>query len=185
MSSIKPILDALRDALLACAPSRVVTRKLEGFAERNALELEVGIFTLISQGEPRIEQGSNILHCLLVGQVLLHEESDGEAIEEAELLMVDDVRRFMDGVQGCQVRMTSWNQSQQVELPYGWITANLEVGPFNFDIGVDESTLNDFSTLASDYDIAPHVSPAEHIKWLGNPPNYTSSKPELQDQQRL
>lgn len=182
MSTIKPILDAVKTALLAAAPSRVVTRAMADFASRNTIELESGIFTLLSKGEPRIEYGSDILHCLLVGQLLLNEDADGEAIEEAELVMVDDIRRFIDGVQGCQVRMTSWHQSQQIEAPYGWITAHLEIGPFDFSIGIDETTLDNFTTLGADYDIAPQVSAAEHIKWVGNPPNYTTSRPELQDQ---
>ena len=125
-------------------------------------------------------------HAFPLGDVLdlrrngIDEDAGGDAIEEAELVMVDDIRRFIGGVQGCQVRMTSWGQSQQIDLPFGWVSAELEIGPFNFDIGPDETLLNNFTTLATDYDIAPHVSAAEHIKWLSG--NYAISAPELKDQ---
>lgn len=179
-STIKPILDAVKAALAAAAPTRVVTRKLEDFSERKSSDLEKGVFTLVSKGEKRIDQFISSLNCLLVGQILLGEDSDGEAVEEAELVMLDDVRRFISGVQGCQVVMTSWSQSQQIELPYGWIAVELELGPFNLDIGVDETGLSNFTTLATDYDIAPHVSAAEHIKWIAG--NYSTTAPELKDE---
>lgn len=182
MSAVKPILDAVKVALATAAPTRVTTRKLEGFAERKSSDLEAGVFTLISKGERRVDQDYSFINCLLVGQLLLGEDVDGEAVEEAELLMIDDIRRFMGGVQGCQVNMKSWSQSQQIELPYGWVAVELELGPFILSSGPDETTLDNFTTLASDFDIAPHVSAAEHIKWVANPQNYSTSAPELKDQ---
>jgi len=50
---------------------------------------------------------------------------------------------------------------------------------------LDETALATFATLAADYDIPPHVSAAEHAKWLQSPPDYTLSKPELSDQTTL
>lgn len=179
-STIKPILDAVKAALAAAAPARVTTRKLEGFAERKASDLEQGVFTLVKKGRRDVDTNISYLKCLLVGQVLINEDADGEAVEEAELLMEDDVQRFIGGVQGCHISAPSWSQSQQIELPYGWIAVELEIGPFDLSIGVDETTLSNFTTLAADYDIPPHVSAAEHIKWIGA--DYTTSQPELQDQ---
>lgn len=56
----------------------------------------------------------------------------------------------------------------------------------NFDTVHDEissieSSLNDFMMLNSQYDIGKIDSPAEHAKWLNEPPNHSSSKPELID----
>lgn len=51
--------------------------------------------------------------------------------------------------------------------------------------GIDETALSDFTTLRADYDIAPHVTAAEHGKWSGDPQDFTTSKPELQDTQLL
>lgn len=41
--------------------------------------------------------------------------------------------------------------------------------------------LSDFKTFHSDFDIDPHQVPAEHNKWLQEPPNLSTSAPELSD----
>lgn len=46
---------------------------------------------------------------------------------------------------------------------------------------LDADALADFQTFHADFDIAPHQSRAEHDKWLQEPPNLTSSSPELSD----
>lgn len=56
----------------------------------------------------------------------------------------------------------------------------------NFDTAHEEtatidSALNDFLTLNSQYDIEPFVSAAERAKWKLEPPDYSSSRPELID----
>lgn len=180
-STVKPILDAVKAALAAAAPTRVVTRKLEGFAERNSVDLEKGVFTLLNTGRRDEDAHISYLKGMLVGQLLLGEDADGEAVEEAELVMMDDVARLVSGVQGCRIiPVGEWKQSRQIELPYGWISVDLEIGPFDLSIGVDEAGLSDFTTLATDYDIAPHVSAAEHIKWIGG--DYSTTAPELKDE---
>lgn len=44
-----------------------------------------------------------------------------------------------------------------------------------------ETALNDFLTFNGQFDIEPMVGTAEHAKWLANPANYSTSKPELTD----
>lgn len=51
--------------------------------------------------------------------------------------------------------------------------------------GLDEAALDDFLTLRADYDIKPMVATSEHDKWIKDVPDYSSSKPELQDQQTV
>lgn len=51
-------------------------------------------------------------------------------------------------------------------------------------VNIDQ-TLDEFLTLYSQYDIKPHESKAEHNKWLEQPPNYSTSKPDLQDTTKL
>jgi hypothetical protein len=41
--------------------------------------------------------------------------------------------------------------------------------------------LADFATLHADYDIDPFQAGTEHDKWLQEPPNHTTSQPELTD----
>lgn len=46
---------------------------------------------------------------------------------------------------------------------------------------LDEAALADFTTFHADYDVDPHQPPAEHIKWLQEPPDHSTSAPELSD----
>lgn len=46
---------------------------------------------------------------------------------------------------------------------------------------IDPAALNDFITLNSQYDIAPHVSTVEHNKWKQEPADHGTSAPELTD----
>lgn len=46
---------------------------------------------------------------------------------------------------------------------------------------IDESTLDDFETMHSQYDIPPHETATEHGKWKQEPPDHSTSKPELTD----
>lgn len=46
---------------------------------------------------------------------------------------------------------------------------------------IDESTLGDFITFHADYDVDPHQQQTEHVKWAAEPPDYSSSRPELTD----
>lgn len=50
--------------------------------------------------------------------------------------------------------------------------------------GVTEQ-LADFKTFHADYDIDPHQASAEHKKWLQEPPDISTSAPELTDQLNL
>lgn len=56
-------------------------------------------------------------------------------------------------------------------------TSALMLPPF-----VDEVSLKDFTTFAAAYDIEPHQPATEHAKWLKEPADYSTSKPELTDQ---
>lgn len=46
---------------------------------------------------------------------------------------------------------------------------------------LDETTLALFKTLRADYDVEPHESAAEHAKWAGDPPEHTTSVPDLSE----
>lgn len=47
--------------------------------------------------------------------------------------------------------------------------------------GLVEGDLDDFLTFNGQYDIEPLVSTAEHEKWAQEPPNHTTTAPELTD----
>lgn len=50
---------------------------------------------------------------------------------------------------------------------------------------IDFAALDDFETFSAQYDLPPHVNATEHNKWLQEPANYSTSKPELADQLTL
>jgi len=46
---------------------------------------------------------------------------------------------------------------------------------------LDPALLDDFETFRASYDIAPHASAAEHAKWAGDPPDHTTTAPEVSE----
>jgi len=46
---------------------------------------------------------------------------------------------------------------------------------------IDPAGLDDFITFNAQYDIEPHASDAEHAKWSQEPPDHSTSKPDLTD----
>jgi len=48
-----------------------------------------------------------------------------------------------------------------------------------------DDSLADFKTFHSDFDIDPHQPASEHANWLEEPPNHSTSAPELSDTQNL
>lgn len=180
-SAIGTLLGSMATALGAAAPGRSVTRALKDFGDRTKAELTAGVYTLLSRGQDKIDDYSEYLKVMLVGQIQLSENATPDQIEEAELLMVDEVRRFARGCQGANVSVKGWQQSQQLEAPYGWISVDLLVGPFDLVPPLDTAVLADFITFHADTDIPPFETAAEHAKWLEEPPDQTTSKPDAED----
>lgn len=46
---------------------------------------------------------------------------------------------------------------------------------------LDESALSAFTTFRASYDIEPFASGAEHAKWAGDPPDHTTTAPEVSE----
>lgn len=49
------------------------------------------------------------------------------------------------------------------------------------ETSVIDGVLDEFLRLNAQYDIAPHETAAEHIKWSAEPPDHSTSKPDLTD----
>jgi len=67
-----------------------------------------------------------------------------------------------------------------------WMDNGLSVGSLQLETtvrrtGVDETTLGAFVTFHADYDVEPFQSQSEHDKWADEPPDHTTSAPELTD----
>lgn len=194
MNAISPedaILTSFKSALASAYPARIVTRSLKDFADRKKEDLAKGVFTIIANGQPEGDTYEQKLKLLVVGQIELDEQATGEDIERAELLMARDVKNLVQRqVRGPDLRITGIDQSAQLEAPYGWVSLAVEAGPYDGtepltdDEGIGH--LTDFLSFAAAIDIdQPHQSAAEHAKWTQEPPDYTTSKPDLQMQTDL
>lgn len=135
MTTLAARMALIRDTLAERYPGRIVTRSLKDFAARQPAELKRGIYTVVSKGEGdfanlRERAAMDGKHrLLLVGQIQLQEKADGEAIEDAEFAMIEEIKEFLRDLPpalAC-LDMTGYQQSAQVEAPYGWIAADLEI----------------------------------------------------------
>ena len=133
MSEIGDRMALIAAELAAKYPARKVRRAFVDFAELGDTELAAGVYTLLSAGE---EDFTNIAgyvaqdgaqSIMLLGQVKLADDASGEAVEEAELTLVDEVKAFCREIPAtlCLLSLLKWRQSMQVERPYGWIACDL------------------------------------------------------------
>lgn len=135
MSTLGSVLDSIVTQFQAVAPSRTITRSFKSFANLSDGDLSGGRFTLKVAGVENyqnavglvMEQGTAKL--VIYGQIKLPEDATGEALEEAELLMVEDVRSLAaaldPGLTGALLPIRH-TQSQQVDHPYGWVAVECD-----------------------------------------------------------
>lgn len=134
MSEISDRMNLIRATLAAALPARVVTRDLLDFSMREAADLEAGIYTLLSKGESGYQNLLGRLamdgaqRILLVGQIQLEADVLPSAIEDAEFDMVQEIKEFLRALPAtlCRLQMKGFNQSQQIDAPYGWVAIELE-----------------------------------------------------------
>lgn len=189
MNPISPeevILSSFKAALAAAYPARVATRSLLDFSDRKKSDLEAGVYTVIANGQPAGDIYFQHFKFIVVGQIQFPERTAGEVIEAAELTMAREIKNLMQRkLRGPDMRLLGVDQSSQLEVPYGWVSVSIEVGPYD---GTEPLTddevignLADFLTFKADIDIGnPHQSAEEHAKWSVEPPDYSTSEPDLQ-----
>lgn len=149
-SQIGTVLDTLRANLAALYPSRAVTRTLFDFGDRKHSDLTAGVYTLLCLGTtgPQYEAHINLM---LVGQTMVAETAAGESLEEAELVMMDEVYAWAERSM-TRIDIAEITQSRQMETPYGWINARCKTGPFDLSGGMPDG-LGDFTRFHADYDL--------------------------------
>ncbi|TCS35794.1 hypothetical protein EDC30_10993 [Paucimonas lemoignei] len=185
LSPEQVILTSFKDAIAGAYPSRIATRSLKDFAERDHTELKAGIYTVIADGRPEGDVYFQSMNFIVVGQIQLGEKAEGEEVENAELEMAREITNLIQRkFTGPDMKITKVDQSAQLEVPYGWISMHIRVGPYDATepLTADEvlGNLTDFLTVRADVDIAPHESAAEHQKWAQDTPDYSTSQPDAQ-----
>lgn len=141
MSELGARMQALADALAAAYPARKVRRSFVDHNQLKDADVLAGVYTVISGGESGFTNvaGYNAKDgdqgVKLIGQIRLPENKDqdqaGKLVEEAEFTMIEEVKAFLGALPDtlCLLSLIEWAQSQQLEVPYGWIACRLEYHP--------------------------------------------------------
>ena len=141
MSALGVRMAAIIAALAAAYPARRVRGSFSDFNLLPKADLVSGVYTLVSAGEEDFTNVSGYVAkdgkqgLRLIGQIQLPEQKDkalaGAAIQEAEFVMIEEVKAFLNNLPEtlCLLTLVRWAQSQQMEEPYGWIAAELEYVP--------------------------------------------------------
>ncbi|HHJ11893.1 MAG TPA: hypothetical protein ENK00_01830 [Chromatiales bacterium] len=129
-------LDALEASLVAALPTRIVSRDLKHYTDQSDADLTKGVVTLVSAGEKDYSKAlgmtarDGIHQVLLIGHLRVAENQGGQAIEAAELDLIEEIKGWVRaGVDGMSLRLDNVQHSRQLDNPYGWIVAYVDAGP--------------------------------------------------------
>jgi hypothetical protein len=126
------IMEHVASGLAAAAPRRIVTRSLPDNQGHSLDALRAGVYTVISAGiggyndhagTPR-RVGEHVI--LVIGQWQLAESATGQEIEDAEFVMMEELKEFMttyDPPVGGKLKLDSVQQSGQLYRPLAEIRA--------------------------------------------------------------
>lgn len=112
-------------------------------------------------------------------------QGDGKLIGLYEIM--ETVAGLIDGaiIAGGSWRVTSGDfvvdeKLYQAGVYAGVVQAEMD-GECTLPNPLDTAALALFKTFRASYDIDPHESAAEHVKWAGDPPDHTTSAPEVSE----
>ncbi len=136
MGDLANLRNALKSAMQIAMPTRIVTRDFKDFADREQADLEAGVVSIIGNGEkdyaPILSRAAELgtVPFVVVGQVKLAEDAAPSAVEDAEDLLAEELKAFCrapgDDLLG-GISFLGFRQSGQMDAPYGWIAADIEV----------------------------------------------------------
>lgn len=115
-------------------------------------------------------------------------QGDGKLIGLYE--MMEAVAAVLDGATAGNTgwRVTSGDfMNDEILYKAGVYAGVVQIESYGVELPapVDEASLAPFQTFHADYDIPLHESATEHNKWLQEPPDTTTSKPDAADQVTL
>lgn len=132
----KARLDALEAMLIAQMPTRVIKRSLKHFTEQDATELASGILTIVKASEDGYANQRGMVtkeattKTLLIAHLKVAEGTDSQQIETAELAMEKELKNAIEtGITGLSFTLERIESSRQLEYPYGWFIAFVNMGP--------------------------------------------------------
>jgi len=130
------VLEAIKTSLAAALPLRYVQRSLVDPANAPAAKLTAGLICVVSDGGGEFanyrgrEGDLGVMHVRLVGFVQVGASTEPVAVETAELALLGDLLGWVStaAVTGLDVIYPGdWQQSKQLEHPYGWLVLALRV----------------------------------------------------------
>jgi hypothetical protein len=135
MGDLYTLRAALKSAMAAAMPTRVVTRDHKDFGARDEADLIKGVVTIVGLGEKDLSQWAGretqlgTVPLLIVGQIKVAEGSAPSAVEDAEDSLVEEIKAFCAAPPSGlgSLSMKGWRQSGQLEAPWGWVSVDVEV----------------------------------------------------------
>lgn len=135
MSELDARIGAFKKLIEKQLPHRIVTREYKDLVKRDRRELKQGVYTLMCQGLPKFGKlgGSPAtVKLFLLGQFVIEENDSGDQIEVHELAMVEEVSELLRVSEAGypatpRVEAVDVALSAQMDHPYGWIAAVLEM----------------------------------------------------------
>lgn len=111
-------------------------------------------------------------------------KGDGQMIGLTQI--IDAILAIMDGgyADGVVFRVTgvSFHADEAFYAAGLYVaTVAVEAPGVVLPAALDETLLADFAAFRASYDIEPHVDAEEHAKWAADPPDHTSSAPEVSE----
>lgn len=136
ISNMSDRLNAVKDALAAAMPTRTVTRELKHFDDHVDAEISAGVLMVTSRSEGLYSQSLGMVakegtqKLLLIGHIKLAESVSGEALEDAEIAFIEELKAALRiTIPGIGIRLTRVEHSGQTDKPYGWLVASIDAGP--------------------------------------------------------
>ncbi len=138
-SELTTRMEAIKISLAAFRPLRVVTRDVKDPANHPRADRLKGIYTIVALSEGDYTNVPNYLaqdgrqSFLILGDIDLAPNQAPSKIEDAEGLMLDDIKAWVRSTAGsptlCLVRLLRTVFSGQVASPSGWIACELDYQP--------------------------------------------------------
>lgn len=135
-AAITSVMDQLATSLAAAQAARKVGRSLRDFNDIAESDLAAGVYTLLAGDEDgfpnyRGREGNfGTLQVTIVGQIKVAETATPASLEDAESLMIDEIKALTRSVPPAPIDslvLIRYSRSKQLEHPYGWVTFELEV----------------------------------------------------------
>ena len=129
-------LDAVEASLASALSTRVISRALKHYTDQTDDDLTAGVVTIVSAGEGDYNKGLGMVaregtqRILLIGHLSVAETTGGKDIEAAELDLIEEIKAWVrQPITGMSLRLDNVQHSRQLEHPYGWLVAYIDIGP--------------------------------------------------------